>query len=97
MSFSPSSTPTVRKKMYFGVVIPVIGGTALMEEADIQPWVDTAIEIYDRTSNIDLRFTGFCRTTVEPPGGEIVVDCGAGGFFADCLANVRLRVDRIAG
>ena len=72
-----------RKKMYFGVIIPVINDEALMEEADIQPWVDTAIEIYDRTCNIDLRFTGFCRTNVEPPGGSITVDCGAGGFFAD--------------
>lgn len=72
-----------RKKMYFGVTIPVINDIALMEESDIQPWVDTAIEIYDRTCNIDLRFTGFCRTNIKPPGGSITVNCGAEGFFAD--------------
>ncbi len=73
----------LRKKMYFGVVIPVSDGVPLMNEADIQPWVDTAIEIYGRTCNIDLRFTGFCRTGISPPSGRITVDCGAGGFFAD--------------
>jgi hypothetical protein len=73
----------LRKRMYFGVIIPVIDDVPLMAEADIQPWVNTAIEIYNRTCNIDLRFTGFCRTSVRPPGGTITVDCGAGGFFAD--------------
>lgn len=73
----------LRKKMYFGIVIPVVDGEALMSETAIQPWVDSAIEIYDRTCNIDLRFTGYCRTDIRPPGGRITVDCGAGGFFAD--------------
>lgn len=73
----------LRKKMYFGVIIPVRDGTPLMAEADIQPWVDTAIEIYDRTCNIDLRFTGFCRTRIATPSVPFTVDCGAGGFFAD--------------
>ncbi len=72
-----------RKKMYFGVVIPVINGVPLMTEAAIQPWVNAAIEIYGRTCNISLRFTGFCRSPIDPPGGSITVDCGVGGFFAD--------------
>jgi hypothetical protein len=72
-----------RKKMYFGVVIPVINDTPLATQAQLQPLVDSVIEIYDRTCNIDARFTGFCETGVSPPGGTITVDCGAGGFFAD--------------
>jgi hypothetical protein len=72
-----------RKKMYFGIIIPVIDGTPLATEAALQPQVDAVIEIYDRTCNIDARFTGFCQTRVSPPGGSISVQCGAGGFFAD--------------
>jgi len=73
----------LRKKMYFGIVIPVINDTPLITEAQAQPWSDAATEIYDRTCNVDLRFTGFCETGVQPPGGTITVDCGVGGFFAD--------------
>lgn len=73
----------IRKKMYFGVIIPVRDDVPLMQETDIQPWVDTAIEIYDRTCNIDLRFTGFCQTRIATPSVPLTVDCGAGGFFAD--------------
>ncbi|MCB2128422.1 MAG: hypothetical protein KDE03_04930 [Rhodobacteraceae bacterium] len=72
-----------RKKLYFGVVIPVIDGTPLATEAQLQPLVDAVVEVYDRTCNIDARFTGFCETGIRPPGGTITVDCGAGGFFAD--------------
>lgn len=73
----------LRKKMYFGVVIPVIDGVPLVQESAIQPWVDTAIEIYNRTCNIDLRFTGFCQTEIKPPMNPIILDCGVGGFFSD--------------
>ena len=72
-----------RKKMYFGVVIPVIDGNPLATEAEVQPQVDAVIEIYNRTCNIDARFTGFCRTDLAPPGGAIVIACDGGGFFAD--------------
>ncbi|WP_137703050.1 zinc metalloprotease [Marimonas lutisalis] len=72
-----------RKKFYFGVVIPVIGGTPLTTEAALQPQIDAVIDIYDRTCNIDARFTGFCQTEISPPGGSIVVNCDVGGFFED--------------
>lgn len=72
-----------RKKMYFGVIIPVIDDRPLATETALQPQVDAVIEIFGRTCNIDARFTGFCRTNIRPPGGSITVDCGAGGFFAD--------------
>ncbi|WP_027330777.1 hypothetical protein [Marinimicrobium agarilyticum] len=72
-----------RKKMYFSIIVPSNGRTPLMSEAALQPWIETAIEVFDRTSNIDLRFTGICNTSVSPPGGEIILDCGAGGFFSD--------------
>jgi hypothetical protein len=73
----------IRKKMYFGIVIPMIDDKPLVEESAIQIWVDTAQEIYKRTCNIDLRFTGFCRTSVPPPNNPIVQNCGVGGFFSD--------------
>ena len=72
-----------RKKFYFGVIIPVIDGTPIATQVDIQPQVDATIIAYDQTCNIDARFTGFCRTEVSPPGGSIVVNCDAGGFFED--------------
>ena len=73
----------LKKKMYFGVIIPVIDDKPLVEEAAIQIWVDTAVEIYKRTCNIDLRFTGFCKTSISPPIKPLEIQCGAGGFFAD--------------
>lgn len=72
-----------RKKMYFGIIIPVIDGKPLASETQLQPQVDSVIEIYDRACNIDARFTGFCRTEIAPPGGTITVTCSGGGFFAD--------------
>jgi len=73
----------LRKKMYFGVVVPSVGGTPIVTDADIQRQVDAAIELYDRTCNIDLIFTGICHTGVEAPEGGLVVACDAGGFFGD--------------
>ncbi len=76
-----------RKKMYFGVIIPMIGGTPICTEADMQAEVDAVIEIYSRTCSVDARFTGFCRTDLAPPGGSLVVGCDAGGFFGDWWLN----------
>lgn len=72
-----------RKRMYFGVIIPVLDGTPIAAEATVQPQVDAVIEVFDRTCNIDARFTGFCNADLAPPGGAVVVACDAGGFFAD--------------
>jgi hypothetical protein len=72
-----------RKKMYFGVIIPVINGVAITTEANMQPQVDAVIEIFGRTCNIDARFTGYCETSIAPPGGSIEVNCNVGGFFED--------------
>jgi hypothetical protein len=73
----------LRKRMYFGIVVPEDDGRPLMSAAQLQPWIDTAIEVYDRNCNIGLRFTGICNTSVGYPGDRIVLDCGAGGFFSD--------------
>ena len=72
-----------RKRMYFGVIIPTVSGSPIATEAQIQPQIDEAIRIYDTLCNIDLRFTGFCQPSVEPPAGAMSPDCGVGGFFAD--------------
>jgi len=72
-----------RKKMYFSVIIPEIDGVPLMPQSVIDPWVQNAIDIYDQSCNIDLRFTGYCQTSINPPGGELDVACNAGGFFRD--------------
>ncbi|HEV2806448.1 MAG TPA: hypothetical protein VGW57_16100 [Chthoniobacterales bacterium] len=72
-----------RKKMYFGVIVPSVGGTPIVTDADIQRQVDAAIALYDTTCNINLIFTGICHTTVQAPDGGLVVGCDAGGFFGD--------------
>jgi hypothetical protein len=72
-----------RKKMFFGVIIPTVNGTPIATPAQIQPQIDGAIVTYDRLCNIDLRFTGFCQPSTEPPDGAMSPQCGAGGFFAD--------------
>lgn len=74
-----------RKKMYFSIIVPSSGHGPLMSEAALQPWIDTTIEIFDRTCNIDLRYTGICNAAVRPRGGEIVLGCNVGGFFRDWL------------
>jgi hypothetical protein len=73
----------LRKKMYFGVVVPSVRGTPIVTDADIQRQVDAAVGFYDRTCNIDLIFSGICHTDVAPPDAGLTVDCGAGGFFND--------------
>jgi len=73
----------LRKKMYFGVVVPSVGGTAIVTDADIQRQVDAAVALYDSACNINLIFTGICHTGVSAPDGGLVVGCDAGGFFGD--------------
>jgi hypothetical protein len=72
-----------RKKMYFGVIVPSVDGTAIVTDADIQRQVDAAVDFYDRTCNINLIFTGICHTQVSPPDGGLRVGCDASGFFSD--------------
>lgn len=70
-----------RKKMYFGVIVPPI--TPIATDADIQRQVDATIDLYDRTCNINMIFTGICHTDIPPPDGGLTVGCDAGGFFGD--------------
>lgn len=72
-----------RKKMYFGVIVPSVGGSPIVTDADIQRQVDAAVDFYDRTCNINLIFTGICHTGVSPPDAGLTVGCDAGGFFND--------------
>lgn len=71
----------LRKKMYFGVIVPPI--TPIASDADIQRQVDAIEDFYDRTCNINMIFTGICHTNVQPPGSGLTVGCDAGGFFND--------------
>jgi len=73
----------LRKKMYFGVVVPSVDGAPIISDADIQRQVDAAVGFYDRTCNINLIFTGICHTDVSPPDAGLTVECGVGGFFND--------------
>ncbi|MES2143576.1 MAG: hypothetical protein V4516_04285 [Pseudomonadota bacterium] len=72
-----------RKKMYFGVIIPVVNGTPIATQAAVQPQVDAVIEIFNRTCNISARFTGYCEPSVSPPDGGLVINCDGAGFFED--------------
>lgn len=72
-----------RKKMYFGVVVPSVNGEQIVSDALIMRQVDAAIRFYDTTCNINLIFTGICKTGVKPPDAGLVVGCDAGGFFND--------------
>jgi len=73
-----------RKKMYFGVIIPPnTTASPAITDADIMRQVNSAISFYDSTCNINLIFTGICRTDIKAPEGSLVLDCGAGGFFSD--------------
>lgn len=69
-----------RKKMYFSVIIPVVDGVSITTRADVQPQVDAVISIFDRTCNIDARFTGFCEGSQND---TLIINCSAGGFFED--------------
>jgi len=73
----------LRKKMYFGVVVPSVDGRPIATDAAIQRQVDAAVVFYDQTCNINLKFTGICHTDIPPPDGGLTVECGAGGFFND--------------
>lgn len=72
-----------RKKMYFGVVVPSVGGAAIASDADIMNQVNAAIQFYDQTCNINMIFSGICHTGVSPPAEGLTVGCDAGGFFND--------------
>src|SRR3954468_6951352 len=72
-----------RKKMYFGVVVPSVDGRQIISDALIMRQVNAAISFYDTTCNINLIFTGICKTNVKPPEAGLVVGCDAGGFFND--------------
>jgi hypothetical protein len=75
---------TPRKKMYFGVVVPPnMTSSPAISDGDIMRQVNSAISFYDTTCNINMIFTGICRTNIPAPGDSLVVDCGAGGFFSD--------------
>lgn len=73
----------LRKKMYFGVIVPKVGGTAIVPDADIQRQVNAVISFYDTTCNINMIFTGICHTDIPPPKEGLSVGCDAGGFFHD--------------
>jgi hypothetical protein len=73
----------LRKKMYFGVIVPSVDGRRIVGDADIQRQVDAAVAFYDQTCNINLIFTGICHTDIAPPDGALTVGCDAGGFFGD--------------
>ena len=71
----------LRKKMYFGVIVPPI--TPIASDADIQRQVDAVVNFYDQTCNINMIFTDICHTDVSPPEAGLTVACDAGGFFSD--------------
>ncbi|UII29747.1 zinc-dependent metalloprotease [Fulvivirga ulvae] len=73
----------LRKKMYFGVVVPSVRGTPIATDADIMNQVNAAIAFFDQTCNINMIFTGICHTGVKPPDAGLTVGCDAGGFFND--------------
>jgi len=72
-----------RKKMYFGVVVPSVDGTAIANDVDIMTQVNATIAFYDTTCNINMIFTGICHTDIAPPDGGLTVACDAEGFFND--------------
>jgi len=51
----------LRKKMYFGVIVPSVNSTPIVPDVDIQRQVDAAITFYDSTCNINLIFSGICH------------------------------------
>lgn len=73
----------LRKRMYFGVIVPSVDGTPIVSDAEIQRQVDAAIDLYDRKCNIKLIFTGIRHTKVPAPAGGLSVGCDASGFFGD--------------
>ena len=73
----------LRKKMYFGVIVPSVNSTPIVPDVDIQRQVDAAVGFYDQTCNINLIFTGICHTDIAPPEAGLNFACDAGGFFND--------------
>jgi hypothetical protein len=73
----------LRKKMYFGVIVPSVNSVPIVPDVDIQRQVDAAISFYDSTCNINLIFSGICHTDVPAPDGALNPACDAGGFFND--------------
>jgi len=73
----------LRKKMYFGVIVPSVNGTPIASDADIMNQVNAAIAFYDSTCNINMIFSGICKTGVSPPAEGLTVGCDASGFFND--------------
>jgi hypothetical protein len=77
----------LRKKMYFGVIVPSIDGTPIVGDAEIMRQVDAAVDFYNTSCNINLIFTGICHTDIQAPEAGLVVGCDAGGFFGDWLVG----------
>lgn len=75
----------LRKKMYFGVIVPSVNGVPIAPDSEIMRQVNAAITLYDTLCNINLIFTGICKTGMNPPDKGLVIDCDAGGFFHDWL------------
>jgi len=74
-----------RKKMYFGVIVPSVNGVQIASDFEIMRQVNAAIAFYDSTCNINMIFTGICRTTLSPPEGGLTVACNETGFINDWL------------
>jgi hypothetical protein len=73
----------LRKKMYFGVIVPSVNSIPIVPDVDIQRQVDAAISFYDSSCNINLIFSGICHTDISPPDGGLNFACDAGGFASD--------------
>jgi hypothetical protein len=73
----------LRKKMYFGIVVPSVGGAPIASDGDIMNQVNAAIQFYDQTCNINMIFTGICHTAVPAPSAGLTVNCSASGFLND--------------
>ena len=72
-----------RKKMYFGVVVPSVNGIQIVPDELIMRQVNAASAFYDTTCNINMIFTGICKTGIKPPDAGLILACNAGGFFND--------------
>lgn len=75
-----------RKKMYFGVIVPSVNGVQIASDTEIMRQVNAAIAFYDSTCNINMIFTGICRTSLSPPEAGLTVACNETGFINDWLA-----------
>lgn len=73
----------LRKKMYVGVVIPMVDGEPIAQESDVQPQIDALREVLDQLCNVRLEFTGFCRFSNAAPNAALNPECNAAGFFSD--------------